>query len=655
MLSQCGKSCKTVLNVREMRSQRPMQRRNGKLSACEPCRKRKLACDHELPVCGRCSRRGQGSQCKYDTWSETTKDIQRPSALTPVSRDYPPLKRLGPPVANLLCSPAEASNTPAKGFALSGLTATSHTLNAVSSSPNAAWRAERGSAPPSQAGFFGESSSSAAISELNNSLRIWLYSNESSVSGDPHRSEQPLVDGAFPDHLIERGIAVLTHRRDLDLIRGFFERWLSLGDGPLIFRPLYIIWLDGLVRAIEEALDTDLPDARLFRNLCTRVWRNTHAPMHASTTVEAWAQQATGDHLRWETIGLIFSTIGLMLCGLSAGDGIFWRINRRATIQSMHGLVNECIAFLKRSNQLNDLLAVLLFQNALLAERATSDDGSSEAWLRMSEVCDTAIMLGLHKEKVEDLDTPFFLCELRIRLFNYIYAHDKFLSTYLGRPPRISYRHCAVQLPTDLSDHDACQTGVDLQVALAKIENGFNKSNSISRAGWRRAWSPQARIRENMLEIMLGLDMKSLDSHVENIRTSIKQARESLPPFATVDPVILLEITNRNYAIRSDILRSEGIRWRPLDLMMLVFIHCHILHTDFLLERAVASRNRTRQDFAPALISCAGRLLSLVLRTISKEDVFRDFQCDLTILVSKSFERALHPFSNNVVVGEAAQ
>jgi len=32
-------------------------RRNGKLQACEPCRKSKLRCDHVLPYCGRCAKR----------------------------------------------------------------------------------------------------------------------------------------------------------------------------------------------------------------------------------------------------------------------------------------------------------------------------------------------------------------------------------------------------------------------------------------------------------------------------------------------------------------------------------------------------------------------------------------------------------------------
>lgn len=40
-------------------------RRNGKLQSCESCRKSKLRCDHVVPACGRCVKRGKASQCFY--------------------------------------------------------------------------------------------------------------------------------------------------------------------------------------------------------------------------------------------------------------------------------------------------------------------------------------------------------------------------------------------------------------------------------------------------------------------------------------------------------------------------------------------------------------------------------------------------------------
>ncbi|EGP90277.1 uncharacterized protein MYCGRDRAFT_99312 [Zymoseptoria tritici IPO323] len=41
------------------------RRRNGRFPACEPCRKAKIKCDNERPVCKRCLYRQKASSCFY--------------------------------------------------------------------------------------------------------------------------------------------------------------------------------------------------------------------------------------------------------------------------------------------------------------------------------------------------------------------------------------------------------------------------------------------------------------------------------------------------------------------------------------------------------------------------------------------------------------
>ena len=43
----------------------------------------------------------------------------------------------------------------------------------------------------------------------------------------------------------------------------------------------------------------------------------------------------------------------------------------------------------------------------------------------MSEVSATMFILGLHQEKNVNDKVPLFVCELRTRLFEQVYAHDK--------------------------------------------------------------------------------------------------------------------------------------------------------------------------------------------------------------------------------------
>lgn len=57
------------------------------------------------------------------------------------------------------------------------------------------------------------------------------------------------------------------------------------------------------------------------------------------------------------------------------------------------------------------------------------------------------------------------------------------------------------------------------------------------------------------------------------------------------------------------------------------------VHTEFLLQRALINRKHTDTK---ELIPISKRLLSLVLLSQSKRDLFRDFQGDLTYLVSRN-------------------
>lgn len=43
----------------------PLRRQNGRPQACDPCRNRKVACDHTRPICQRCRKRKQDDECVY--------------------------------------------------------------------------------------------------------------------------------------------------------------------------------------------------------------------------------------------------------------------------------------------------------------------------------------------------------------------------------------------------------------------------------------------------------------------------------------------------------------------------------------------------------------------------------------------------------------
>lgn len=67
----------------------------------------------------------------------------------------------------------------------------------------------------------------------------------------------------------------------------------------------------------------------------------------------------------------------------------------------------------------------------------------------MGDVASSLCALGYHERIDERLSNiPSFLADLRRACFARIYAADKSLAIFLGRPPRIIKEFCFFQLPT---------------------------------------------------------------------------------------------------------------------------------------------------------------------------------------------------------------
>lgn len=477
---------------------------------------------------------------------------------------------------------------------------------------------EKTAGPPP--GFLGESSSSAVIAELNDSLG----ETQTEASQTQHGKD-------ITEDQIQRGAAVLYHLQDLDSLLKCLEWWLSFGEGYMVFRPIYNIWVADLHRFFNKTL-REVPQKQRLQYLSRLVWRNTYKAMHATgkTTVEDWASQASGENLRWETVGLLFSAVGLNSYIVISEDTSYRSASShttRATIAKMMlRLANECLEMSQDCASYSDLYMCLLYERSPLVE-AIRGDLSPEAWSRFSDVCSTAVELGLHKEKRVDAQTPFFLCELRIRLFETIYAHDKYVSTYLGRPPRISYRHCVIQLPSDLSDDEICGGETVLTHALTGLENGYATQGKITRTTRRRASLIHYIIREDILEIVLGNPHDDVTLRVEQIRERIRLAVAEMPAFMDVDLDELLSTVQRGMTVQ---IPGRDVPWRPLDVIRTLGFHCVLQHTDFLLERALY--RRTKSD--PSRLLAASRsLLDLAMKT-HKATYFRDFQVDIVEIVS---------------------
>lgn len=207
-----------------------------------------------------------------------------------------------------------------------------------------------------------------------------------------------------------------------------------------------------------------------------------------------------------------------------------------------------------------------------------------------------------------------------------------------------------MEAPLDLSDEQRLLQGAELDAALANLDDkGWNVTGNLNRSTWQRVWFQHCRIREDILEVALGSGDEDISKTAEQIRFKLERMHESYPSFMRVSPEELLS--------RSDLYVAKGFgsismgnkepMTRQINAIFTLCIHAGIIHTEFLLQRALV--NRMRKD-TKELIPISKRMLGLVLLAQSNRDFFRDFQGELVYMVSNNLYPAL-----NILLTESAQ
>ncbi|KAF2764215.1 hypothetical protein EJ03DRAFT_34892 [Teratosphaeria nubilosa] len=464
---------------------------------------------------------------------------------------------------------------------------------------------------------------------------------ENPVSLGPVEEPEDLEDvptlPPVPPDKIETGAEVLALLRDIPLYEKFSQRWFDLCDGILVMQPAYRIWIDELWTEWGQLLTTGNADQ--LRSLSEMVWRNTRRPMkiHSQMTAREWAKSASGRGLRWEIVGIILSFAGLIAVNLSNWDAIFDSIRHRyvdrATFaERMRKASEYCLCFCYECEVLNEIYISFMYEDLILVE-CLKGDAHYAAWQRTGEVCDAIVAMGLHQGNRVNADTPFWLAELRKKIFISCYGRDKVVATFLGRPPRLSHRYCKMEEPLDLSDDELFLEGADLDAVLGDLDqNGWNTRGRLNRNTWLRVWFQHCRVREDILEIALGSEDDDVTQRGEQIRQRLERLNSSYPEFMKITPEEVMNQGDGSFGRASGLgfAKSEK-HMRQVNAIFSICIHAGIAHTHFLLQRAMI--NRRKGDYKE-LIPISRRILSMVLLAQSRRDFFRDFQGDLIYLLT---------------------
>lgn len=238
---------------------------------------------------------------------------------------------------------------------------------------------------------------------------------------------------------------------------------------------------------------------------------------------------------------------------------------------------------------------------------------------KTSTLATALLSCNLHQEITIDDYTPFFIAELRKRLFVCAYENDKHLATSAGKPPKLTRQYCRLQIPFDITDAQIMSEGLDLENTIDS--NGWNQRGVVHRCTFARLSAANALITEEILEISLGdLSQDELLRRATEIQVKTNKSWEELPNF-----------------LQFDLNESWSLKHSPLELLFLVNIRLKHLDHHFLLQRTLSKKGGSGSTGSSVnLLSVCSEMFGLVVLVVDHKDHFRDFQVDfVSILIGE--------------------
>ncbi|KAL6899963.1 hypothetical protein GGI43DRAFT_405931 [Trichoderma evansii] len=487
-------------------------RRNGKTQACEPCRRRKVACDHSYPVCLRCSRRRNGaSLCYYlppDQDTLSSEHLHSGQLAHKTSRSTDPLLQ---PIGHA---------GPEDKF----------------------WSSPAAREP---LGFFGPTSFSAAYLETETSLAVC---NPPVTSEQVSSSEATLSDEMSPPSLAE--IQEMTNRDQTatHLTIRVLQAIPRLENAARARSPVHVNpndeWMmmigERLIVSTWEAFGSHLRDRTnlsKLRELGGTICINTRRILkedHEDPLV--WLESFSGPRLRWEAVGMMFLYTALRELHASAGA------DSRLLIGHYTEYCSSCLTLANMGGSSGSLMLFLLYKRSVL-HACMHGDTSLPYWKFHAETVAMLTFSGFHVDRssgpLTTSSTPMASLEARRRIVCQIFIVDKFLATFVGRPALLTRRFCSIKLPLDLDDSVLLSDKETFQRYLLHLDDdGWDMDGQLHSASVLRVRAMVALIRDEILEIGLSYAENYNINDIMMLKRKELELYKSLPAHLVYDPTL---------------------------------------------------------------------------------------------------------------------
>ena len=335
-------------------------RRNGKPQSCEPCRKAKAACGHELPICQRCRRRNIVAQCTYHP-----APLTRPAPLSPV----------------------EGARVQKKAGSAASTDATRHHGQHVNGGSNLLFLVNQRvkvseDIRVSSSEFLGPTSFSAVFRDIQANMGedLLVMQPEDELSSETNQEQ----DHWWKSERLSLGTSILKHFPEQQLCWRLITRHILSCDVEL-----HIPSMKYCLESIWSTYGDFLSEPRSQESLNTMaqtILQNELAPIPTCRSTGEWLESFTGCRLRWEIIGTFFAIFGLAVMSmpdlnsnsLVKEDEILR--DRRKYARKMSECAEACLILCDDSSAVNEYVVWLMHHIHSLNTFYSGDASRSPLW-----------------------------------------------------------------------------------------------------------------------------------------------------------------------------------------------------------------------------------------------------------------------------------
>ncbi|KAM3561836.1 hypothetical protein MY1884_002173 [Beauveria asiatica] len=578
------------------------RRRNGRPQACEPCRRRKVGCDHQLPACARCQKGRIEHRCVYLVagrdpllLSTPPRSSREHTSTLPSSPDRLPARRAR------VASPGVAPPPPP---------------------PRKQHRASAGAHPLESSvryealGYMGATSFSTDLEEAQRRLMSMPGAADSPISS----SQQPPRDApSFSLRDFDPPAAAINVIRNIpDRASSYylFETYRNIHDAWCRLAARWL--LHSLWDTFGDILQGDRSDESLSvmaKKLCLNtalVLREDH------TNPNEWFKEFSGQNMRWECIGILFGywSSGLLSLPRETFKGsckALHDMDRRTALDFYKDLVADCANLCWNAGNGNTLLCFLLFERSLLQSNI-SGDGDLRHFRLHGDLIALTTYLGLHTSSAAFGDRSVSV-QIRRRLFAGIFNIDKLIAIFTGRPPLLTRRFISESEPLDISDEELLQVPPGPGAAYAGIDGaGWSLGNKILPVSPLRARTMMAYTRDSILEIALR------NNKLMACEDALLELKQQATSMYDGFPLILKHA-------------ADDLQNPDLDHVQ-VYTRLHItlehLHNVFFIERLLS---KLREGVTAELVRISLEIIELSLIPFTNRQLTTGVMCDIDWLL----------------------